>query len=155
VSVAVEARTIVAATNVGALATLSAGGDPWASLVTYGTTADGDPVLCLSRLAEHARNLAGDPRASLLVTQRDPPPDPLAGARVTLAGRAEHPADPAALAVARAALLSAVPAAADYVDFADFAIWVLRVERARWVGGYGRMDSVPGVEYAWARPTLP
>jgi hypothetical protein len=79
-----EARTLVAATNVAALATLTADGDPWASLITYGALDDGAPALCLSRLAEPGRNLATDPRASLIITQIDRPPDPLAAARVTL-----------------------------------------------------------------------
>ena len=132
-STAEEARTLVAATSVAALATLTADGDPWASLVTYGAFDNGFPVSCLSHLAEHGRNLAGDPRASLVITQLDSPPDPLASARVTLAGRAERPADTATLASARAAHLASVPTATTYVDFSDFSLWVLRVERVRWV----------------------
>ena len=151
-SPAEQARTLVGATNVAGLATLTADGDPWASLVTYGVLDDGAPVLCLSHLAEHGRNLAGDPRASLVITQVDPPPDPLAAARVTLAGRAERAGDPATLAAARAAHLAGVPAAGIYVDFSDFSLWVLRVERVRWVGGYGRMDSATGAAYATAPP---
>lgn len=64
-----EARTLVAATNVAALATLTTEGDPWASLITYGTLDDGAPVLCLSRLAAHGRNLAADPRTSMIITR--------------------------------------------------------------------------------------
>ncbi|MHB8658589.1 MAG: HugZ family pyridoxamine 5'-phosphate oxidase [Solirubrobacteraceae bacterium] len=151
-SPAEEARTLVAATNVAALATLTPDGDPWASLVTYGALQDGAPVLCLSHLAEHGRNLAYDPRASLVITQPDSPPDPLAAARVTLAGRAERPRDAARLAAARAEHLRAVPAARTYVDYSDFSLWVLQVDRVRWVGGYGRMDSASGAAYAAAVP---
>jgi heme iron utilization protein len=151
-SAAEEARTLVAATNVAALATLTSEGDPWASLVTYGVLDDGALVLCLSRLAEHGRNLAGDPRASVVITQVDGPPDPLARARVTLAGRAERPADPATMAAARAVHLASVPASRTYIDFSDFSVWLLRVERARWVGGYGRMDSASGIAYAASAP---
>ena len=151
-SAAEEARTLVAATNVAALATLTAEGDPWASLVTYGALEDGSPVLCLSHLAEHGRNLAGDARASLVITQVDSPPDPLAAARVTLAGRAVRPGDPVALAAARDAHLASVAAATTYIDFSDFSLWVLRVDRVRWVGGYGRMDSASGPAYAAAAP---
>jgi heme iron utilization protein len=147
-----EARTLLARTSVGALATLTADGAPWASLVTFGLLEDGAPVLCLSHLAEHGRNLAADARASLMVAQPDPPADPLAAARVTLAGRAERPADPAAHAAARAAHLTGAPAAAIYVDFSDFTLWVLRIERVRWVGGYGRMDSAAAADYAAAEP---
>ena len=151
-SPAEEARTLVAATNVAGLATVTADGDPWASLVTYGALDNGAPVLCLSHLAEHGRNLAGDPRASLVITQVKGPPDPLAAARVTLAGRAERAADPSTLAAARTAHLAGVPAATTYVDFSDFSLWVLHVERVRWVGGYGRMDSASGAAYATAAP---
>lgn len=151
-SAAEEARTLVAATNVAALATLTADGDPWASVITYGALDDGAPVLCLSRLAEHGRNVAADPRASLVISQVDRPADPLAGARVTLAGRVTPPTDTASLAVARAAHLTAVPAASTYIDFSDFSLWILQVERVRWVGGYGRMDSASGPAFAAAQP---
>ena len=66
-SAAEEARTIVASSIVGTLASLTSAGDPWASVVTYGQLADGLPVLCVSRLALHGRNLADDQRASLAV----------------------------------------------------------------------------------------
>jgi putative heme iron utilization protein len=87
-----------------------------------------------------------------VITQPDSPPDPLAAARVTLAGRAERPADAAEISAARAAHLGAVPAAGTYVEFSDFSLWVLRVERVRWVGGYGRMDSASSTAYAAAIP---
>jgi putative heme iron utilization protein len=151
-SAAEEARALAAATNTGTLATLTATGDPWASFVTYGLL-DGAPVLCLSALAEHGRNLAGDQRASIAIVAPSADPDPQAWARVTLAGVAERPAA-GELAAARAAYVAAVPAAASYVDYSDFAFWVLRVHRVRWYGGYGRMDTATGEAYAAARPTI-
>lgn len=150
-SPAEEARTLTAATNTGTIATLSADGDPWASFVTFGALADGSPVLCVSRLAEHGRNLHGDPRASLAIVEPDAPADPLASARVTLAGRVRRP-EGDELAAARAAHLAAVPAALVYIDFSDFTLWVLDVHRLRWVGGYGRMDSADAAAFAAAEP---
>jgi len=149
-SAAEEARTIAAFTNTGILATLTGTGDPWASLVTYGLL-DGAPVLCVSNLAEHGRNLAGDPRASIAIVGPATDTDPLANGRVTLAGVAERPAGDE-LAAARDAHLAAVPAAKYYVDYGDFTLWVLRIQRVRWVGGYGRMDSATGEAYATAEP---
>ncbi|GAB0107090.1 DUF2470 domain-containing protein [Nocardia sp. JMUB6875] len=150
-----EARTVAAATNTATLATLATDGGPWASFVTYGLL-DGQPVLCVSRLAEHGRNLAADPRASVSIVTPDLPSDPLAGTRLTLAGIAERPTGEEAVA-AREAHLAAVPSAKSYIDFSDFTVWVLRVQRARWVGGYGRMDSATGAEYAAATadPIIP
>jgi putative heme iron utilization protein len=151
-SAAEESRTLVAGTNIAALATLTADGDPWASLVTYGTLADGAPVLCLSRMAEHGRNLDGDGRASVIITQPHPPADPLAAARVTLAGRCERAIDGEERASAREAYLGAVEAGRVFVDFSDFSLWILRVQRVRWVGGYGRMDSATAEAYGSAAP---
>ena len=149
-SAAEHARTIAAATNAATLATLTAAGDPWASLVAYGLLA-GAPVLCVSNLAEHGRNLAGDPRASVSVVAASSDPDPLSGSRITLAGKVTRPAV-AELDAAREAYLNAVPAARFYLDFSDFTLWLLQVERVRWVGGYGRMDSATGEDYTAATP---
>jgi heme iron utilization protein len=149
-SPAEEARTVAASTNAATLATLSADGTPWASFVTYGLLA-GAPVLCVSDMAEHGRNLAADPRASLAVVAPTAGADPLDSSRVTLAGRVYRPQGDE-LAAARQAHLDAVAAARYYIDYRDFALWVLRVDRVRWVGGYGRMDSTTGTEYAAARP---
>jgi putative heme iron utilization protein len=149
-SAAEEARTLIATTNVATLASLTSAGDPWASMVTYGLL-DGAPVLCVSHMAEHGRNLAADPRASLSVVAPDQPSDPLASARITLAGVVDRPVG-AELEAARAAHLAGVPAASSYIDFSDFALWVLRVDRVRWVGGYGRMDSATAADYVAATP---
>ncbi len=147
-SAAEEARTIAESTNTGTLATLTDDGDPWASYVTYGLLG-GAPVLCVSNLAEHGRNLATDPRASIAIVAPSSESDPLASGRVTLAGVVESPTG-AELAAARDAHLSAVAAAKYYIDYSDFTLWVLRVQRVRWVGGYGRMESTTGEEYAAA-----
>jgi putative heme iron utilization protein len=149
-SAAEESRTIAASTNTGTLATLTADGDPWASFVTYGLLG-GAPVLCVSNLAEHGRNLAADPRASLAIVAPASEGDPLASGRVTLAGVVERPTGDEAGA-AREAHLSAVAAAKYYIDYSDFTVWVLRVQRVRWVGGYGRMDSCSGADYSAAQP---
>jgi putative heme iron utilization protein len=149
-SAAEEARTIAASTNTGTLATLTSAGDPWASFVTYGLLG-GAPVLCVSNLAEHGRNLAGDPRASIAIVAPTTDTDPLASGRITLAGAVERPAGDE-LAEARQAHLDAVPAAKYYLDYSDFTLWVLRVDRVRWVGGYGRMDSADAASYAHAQP---
>jgi len=149
-SAAEEARTIAASTNTGTLATLTADSDPWASFVTYGLHG-GAPVLCVSNLAEHGRNLIGDHRASLSVVAPATESDPLANGRITLAGVVESPSGDEH-AAARQAHLDAVAAAKYYVDFSDFTLWVLRVHRVRWVGGYGRMDSATAQDYDAARP---
>ena len=144
-----EARTLVAGATQGVLASLSADGSPWGSVVTYGALDDGAPVLLVSLMAEHTRNLEADARASLVVAEPPNDENPLDRGRVTLAGRAVQPEGDARVA-ARAAHLAAMPSAALYVDFDDFRLFTLTVERVRWVGGYGRMDSAAAADYAAA-----
>jgi heme iron utilization protein len=151
-SAAEEARTIVASTTVGTLASLTSGGDPWASVVTYGLLGDGTPVLCVSRLALHGRNLAADQRASLAVSAPVPEgEDPSDTGRVTLAGRVEQPAGEE-LEAARAAYHAAVRSGEVFSEFGDFTFWLLRPEQIRWVGGFGRMAGTDPARYAAAEP---
>ena len=70
---------------------------------------------------------------------------------MTLAGVVDAPGGDER-AAAREAHLSAVAAAKYYIDYSDFTLWVLRVQRVRWVGGYGRMESTTGEEYSAAAP---
>jgi heme iron utilization protein len=149
-SAAEEARTILASNVTGALATLSADGDPWASIVTYGALADGSPVFSLSTLAQHGRNIGRDQRASLAVSETVPPArDPADSGRVTVAGVAEIPTGER-LEEAKEVYEEAVASAAIFGAFGDFTWWVLKVQRVRWVGGFGRMDSVGPESFAAA-----
>src|SRR3954451_11984872 len=70
----------------GALATVFPGsGDPYCSLVNVATAADGAPLLLISRLAVHTKNILADARGSLVLAERKVG-DPLEGARVMLSG---------------------------------------------------------------------
>jgi putative heme iron utilization protein len=155
-----RARTLVAQLATGTLATVARepAGHPYASFVTFaldegsaepGGGASGSPVLLVSELAEHTRNLRGDERASLMVAE-NVREDPLANGRVTLLGHCRPVA--AGDATARDAYLARFPNAAYYADYRDFAFWRLAVESARYIGGYGRMSWVTAEEWAAARP---
>lgn len=150
-SAAEHARTIAAGSVLGTLATLTKDGDPWASVVSYGLLDDGSPVLCVSTLAEHGRNLQHDPRASIAIASQNEGGELLDRGRVTLAGRVEKP-EGELLEAARAAHLAALPSSKAYIDYNDFTVYVLRVERVRWVGGFGRMDSATAEAYREAEP---
>src|SRR5664279_4008355 len=84
------ARSLLRRSRQGALATLTPdSGDPYCSLVNVATSVDGSPILLISRLALHTRNLLGDSRVSLMLDERAEG-DPLEGARIMLAGLAEQ-----------------------------------------------------------------
>ena len=136
---AAEARRVLRLASTGALATLALSGAPFASLVTVATSAAGEPVFLLSDLALHTKNLARDPRASLLlVAPGGEGGDPLAGARLTVSGRMLRDADPAL----RRRILARHEEAAGYAGFADFAVWRLAVEGAHLVAGFGRIVAL-------------
>jgi hypothetical protein len=138
-------RQLLDAERQAVLATISArhAGWPFASLAPYATTQAGEPQLLLSELAEHTRNLRQDPRASLLVQDSTARDDPQAGARVTLLGTAE-PVDEASRAEAQRRYTTRHPQSAEYFKLADFHLWVLHVDEARFVNGFGDMGWLAG-----------
>ena len=146
------ARELARASAVASLATLDPDdGPPHASLVTVALDRDVSPLLLLSRLARHRRNLAENPAAALLMTGEgrrdaavsDPLADPLAGDRVTVRGTVAMSDDPAH----RARFLARHPEAAGYADFGDFDFFRMTVTAVHLVGGFGRISTFDGADW--------
>ncbi len=132
---ALAAKKLLRESRAGALATLMPGsGDPYCSLVNVATAADGAPLLLISRLAVHTRNILADPRVSLMVDERKAG-DPLEGARVMLMGAAAVTADPES----RRRYLERQPEAEMFAGFADFALYRIDLKAAHLVAGFGRI----------------
>jgi len=128
---------------VATLSTLDQGtGHPYASLVEVATTPNGKPILLLSRLARHTRNLGADARSSLLFDSRTFTDNPMAASRVTLVGTIEIASE----ASIGARFLRRHPGARLYADFADFAFWHVRPSSAHFVGGFGRITELAAAE---------
>lgn len=147
-----RARTIVALATQGSLATVAKHpeGYPFGSIVLYALDGSGRPIFSLSDLAEHSKNLAVDPRASLLVTEPPEGADALASGRVTLVGPISKLEGDEATS-AREAYMAVHPHAY-YVDFDDFSFYRLDVEAVRYVGGFGMMSWVDVSKYSEAEP---
>jgi len=119
----------------GALATLVAGsGDPYCSLVNVATAVDGAPLLLLSKLALHTKNLLADARVSLMLDERKEG-DPLEGARVMLMGTCAKDSD----RLSGPAYLRRHPEAEMFANFADFGFYRMDIARAHLVAGFGRI----------------
>jgi putative heme iron utilization protein len=132
------ARSLLRRSRQGALATLMAGsGDPYCSLVNVASHADGAPILLISRLALHTKNILGDSRVSLMLDERAEG-DPLEGSRIMLAGRAEE-AGTGDLEIWRRRYLNAHPTAEVFVNFKDFSFFRIRPTGAHLVAGFGRI----------------
>jgi putative heme iron utilization protein len=128
-----EARRLLRAARVGTLAT-SDKGHPFASLVTPACLPDGSLAILVSKLSEHTRHLAAEPRCSVLVAGSPETANPQTTPRVTLIGTAGASDDPAL----RARFLALHPYASLYADFADFRFWRITPLALRLVGGFGR-----------------
>lgn len=129
-----HARRLIRTGAEAALAT-SFDGRPYVSLVAAACDLDASPLLLLSDLAQHSRNIAAEPRVSLLYTSAEGLADPLAGARVTVLGAAERIDDPRA----KARFTARHPSSAAYAGFGDFHLYRVRVERGHLVAGFGRI----------------
>ena len=149
------ARELARASAVASLATLDPdGGPPHASFVTVALDRDLSPLLLLSGLALHRRNLEANPAAALLMTGEgrkvEAAADPLAGDRVTLRGTiaiTDEPED-------RSRFLSRHPAAADYAvsPISTFSAW--RSARCIWSVDSGASSPHPGPGPGPGRPAL-
>ena len=125
-------KTLLRESRSGALATLMAGsGDPYCSLVNVATLADGAPLLLISRLAVHTKNILADTRVSLMLEERREG-DPLQGARVMLMGQALATEDPEA----RRRYLDRQPEAEMFAGFGDFGFYRIAVTGAHLVAGF-------------------
>lgn len=119
---------------------------PYPSFVLLATDYDGAPLLFLSGLAEHSRNIAADPRAGLLAQAADgesgPSPEPLAGARLSLLGRLA----PTDAPHVRARFLNRHPGAQRLTMLGDFSFYRFETTRAHLVAGFGRARWLTGAD---------
>jgi putative heme iron utilization protein len=132
-------RRLLRAGERAALAT-NLQGAPYASLVLFAADLDASPLLLLSDLAQHSRNIAFDPRISLLLDATEGYPDPLTGPRLTLIGWAEAIDDPRRLA----RFTAHHPTSSIYSGFGDFRLYRVALERAHLVAGFGQIRWIEG-----------
>ncbi|WP_421989181.1 HugZ family protein [Roseococcus sp.] len=130
---AFQARKIIRGARSATLAT-QLDGQPFAGLVTPACAPDLAPLLWLSTLAEHTRQLMREPRCALLFAGAAAEANPQTAPRVTLTGIAERIEDPEL----KARWLARHPYAALYADFGDFALWRVKPAGAQMVGGFAR-----------------
>ena len=152
-SYAERARTMLSLASVGVLSTHSekCSGFPFGSTMPYALDEAGRPLVLISAMAMHTKNLKADPRASLFVTVPEAQADPLGAGRMTLVGTA-GPVPPGEVPAARAAYLARHESAKYYVDFADFSFWRLEPVGLYFVGGFGVMGWVEVADFAAALP---
>lgn len=141
-----EVRALIARERDGMLATLSrkVEGWPFGSVTPYALAASGDPIILISELAEHTRNLRADARASLLVSDSTGD-DSQAAARATLLGYG-IPVPAPFQADARSRYLDRFPNSESYFGVHDFSLFQIKMTSVRFIGGFGEIYWVDGAE---------
>jgi heme iron utilization protein len=139
-------RSLLRRSRQGALATLMTGsGDPYCSLVNVASHPDGSPILLISRLAIHTKNLLADTRVSLMLDERVEG-DPLEGSRIMLSGHVEEVAS-SDRELVRQRYLNAHPTAEVFVDFKDFSFFRIKPTGTHLVAGFGRILDLKPAQF--------
>jgi len=145
-----QARELVFRHYYGTLATR--GEYPYASLVRYSVDNKAQPVLMLSRIAEHTQNLQNGFKVSLLVMDTDKE-NIQECARITLMGTLEHLLpEHAEFEECLQEHYRYFPETRDYFEKLDFDLYRLKVEDCRYVGGFAAAHTLHGDEYVQTNP---
>jgi heme iron utilization protein len=147
----IEAQQFLLSTQKGVLSTHSATFTdyPFGSVTPFVVNHQGMPVILISNLAEHTKNIIQNAHVSLLVFNDEA--DLQAGSRLTLLATAEQTDKNNSLI--RARYLRYIPQAASYFDMHDFMFYTLHITHARYIAGFGKMGWVQGE--AFHIPTHP
>lgn len=140
-----EARQLLRAHRYGALSTLSKkfDGHPFGSITPYMVDHDGSLLILISTLAEHTKNIAADPRVSLISHNQRSPHIQTQG-RITLLGNAEIVADREA---AGQRYLRYFPEAQTYFAMHDFSFYRIAPLSLRYIGGFGHIHWIKAENY--------
>jgi putative heme iron utilization protein len=135
----IEARQLLRQQRHGVLSTLSKKleGYPFGSVTPFVLDHQARPVILISTLAEHTKNIEADPRVSLLA--HDASTDIQANARVTVVGNCARMEDQTGI---RARYLRYFPGAADYFATHDFFFYRIEPAHIRFIGGFGAIHWI-------------
>ncbi len=145
-SLALEARQFLRSTHNGLLSTFSAkfSGFPYGSITPFVLDQNCQPIILISTLAEHTKNIIANPKVSLLVFEAGD--DLQANARLTLIGEAKEIDKNDTDLNAR--YLRYLPQAASYFEMHDFNFYRINITQARYIAGFGKMGWMEGNEIA-------
>ena len=140
-----EAQQFLFGAQKGVLSTHSAKfeGYPFGSVTPYVLNHQGMPVILISSLAEHTKNIIQNANISLMVFNNEN--DLQANARLTLLAKAEQTDKDNALM--RARYLRYIPQAESYFGAHDFTFYTLYVTHGRYIAGFGKMGWVEGEDF--------
>ena len=153
---AILSRHLMRRMGKAALATIDRDdGKPYASLVVYAALADASPVMLLSDLADHSKNIMQESACSLMIDgasgEGATGSESLSGSRLTVQGRISAVEDDAAL---KQRIITRHPEAAIYADFTDFKTYHITPERMHLIGGFGMIHWIDAADVLADAPDL-
>lgn len=144
INLAAEARQFLRATHSAMLSTVSVKypGYPFGSVAPFILDHNGQPIILISSIAEHTKNIMANPKVSLMVFSGDD--DLQASARLTLVGLATEidKTDPNLCE----RYLRYFPQAESYFSMHDFSFYRINIQQARYIAGFGKMDWLASTE---------
>ena len=143
-SLALEAKQFLRSTQHGILSTISTkfAGYPFGSVTPFILGHDGQPIILISSIAEHTKNIIANRKVSLLIFAKGD--DLQANARLTLIGEAEHAGKDDANLMARYSRY--FPESIGYFAMHDFSFYRINISQARYIAGFGKMGWLAGNE---------
>ena len=137
--IAFQAKQLSRTHHSGVLGTHSTSmpGYPFGSVVPYYLTPAGDAIIYISDIALHTRNIKANDKVSLTIFDAGED-DSQANGRVTIMGSAEL----AKQNDVKAQYFRLFPQAKKYEQTHDFNFYVIRTERVRFIGGFGKIHWV-------------
>ena len=148
-----SARRLFLQESFGVLSTLSLDvpGYPFGSVTPYCADGAGRPVIYISEIAQHTKNIKADSKVSLtVVDSHTPDGDVQSRGRVTLIGNAAPipPGDQRA----RQRYLRRLPESQPYDQTHDFAFYRIDLVQIRFIGGFGQIHWVKPAEFLIDNP---
>jgi hypothetical protein len=145
-SLAKEALQFLRTTHNGVLSTISNkfDGYPFGSVAPFVLDHSGQPIVLISTIAEHTKNIMANPKVSLLALAGMD--DLQANARLTLLGEARMIDKNDALL--RARYLRYFPQAAGYFDMHDFHFYRINITQVRYIAGFGKMGWLTAHDFS-------
>jgi heme iron utilization protein len=146
------ARTLLLQESFGVLSTVSIDlpGYPFGSVTPYCTDRLCRPIIYISHIAQHTKNIVADSRVSLTVVEKTDSDDVQAQGRVTCIGDARPVA--AADDDVRERYFRYFPPARQYERTHGFEFFRLELVRVRFIGGFGQIFWVEPSAFMTANP---
>lgn len=152
-SLADEARHVLLQDYFGVLSTVSVEveGYPFGSVVPYCLDRAGCPVVLISRIAQHTKNIWANSKVSLIILQKGSD-DVQAEGRLTVVGDAEQIKVQEEIEAISTRYYRFFPQARDYHKTHDFDFYRINPVKLRFIGGFGKIRWIEPDKFLLASP---